>query len=146
MTMKSKEIEELLAQLLEERGIPWVRQQGLVRFRLRHKGAGWELNCRCLDGLVECCARYPFSISNRAEALRRCNEINLQTARGTALLPPDGRPVIRTVAGIGDIYDAAERVERALDDASRLLLRFWGSLQQAGDNKPTVTSQANAWR
>ena len=130
--MKGREIETLLTQLLEERGVPWVREQGLIRFRLRRGGAEWEVNCRCLDGQAECYGRYPFSVSDRAEALRRCNEINLQTARGTMLLPPDGRPVFRTVADAGDVYDAAERLERALDDNSRLLLRFWGSLARTG--------------
>ncbi len=128
--MKQREIEELLTRLLEERGVPWVRERGLIRFRLRRGGAEWEVDCRCLDAQAECYGRYPFSVSGRADALRRCNEINLRTARGAMLLPPDGRPVFRTVADIGDAYDAAERIERALDDNARLLLRFWGSLER----------------
>lgn len=128
--MKQKEIEELLTRLLEERGVEWVREQGLIRFRLRQNGAEWEVNCRCKDDQAECYGRYPFCISGWAEAMRRCNEINLQTARGTMLLPSDGRPVFRTVADIGDVYDAAERLERAINDNSRLLLRFWGSLER----------------
>lgn len=126
--MKAKDIEHLLVLLLEERSVPWVREQGLIRFRLLQNGAEWEVDFRCESGQAECFGRYPFSLSHRFAALRKCNEINLQTARGTMLLPPDGRPVFRTTADIGDVYDAEERLNRALDDNARAILRFWGSL------------------
>ena len=123
--MKAQDIEQLLQLLLEERGVSWVREQGLIRFRLRKNGAEWEVNCRCSDGQLECYGRYPRSVSDRADALQRCNEINLQTSRGAMLLPEDGRAVFRTVAFLGDLYDAEELLNRALDDNSRAILRFW---------------------
>ena len=126
--MKASETERLLQLLLEERGVPFARESGLIRFRLRSGGAEWEVNCRCSDGQVEVYGRFPCSAAERDTALRRCNEINLQTSRGTMLLPRDGRPVFRTVADIGDIYDAEERLNRALDENQRAILRFWKRL------------------
>lgn len=129
--MNAKETETLLTGLLEDNGVEWAREMGLIRFRLRRGAMQWEADCQCLDGRIVLYGRYPFRAEDRAAAMKACNEVNLMLDRGAMMLPKDGRPVFRTCAEMDDIYDAALRLHRAIDGNVRGVTRFWGTLERA---------------
>ena len=124
--MEQENVRSLLIRLLDEDGVPWVSQAGLIRFRVRQGGMRWEMNCRCRSGEIVLYSRYPFSVPEGAKAWKLCNSINARTARGAMLLPEDGRPVFRACADLGDVYGGETRLREALTFAARITARFWG--------------------
>ena len=132
--LAAKEIENilffLLAGALTGDPIEWVRERNMIRCRAERNGLIWEIDCRAVRGRFECYGRYPFAVTDRETALRRCNEINLLTAAGAMLLPEDGRPTFRTVAALDDIYGADARMRQAMEDNARAIVRYWGTLAQ----------------
>ena len=119
-------IARLLTDLLDASGVPWIEQEGLIRFRARQGGMNWEMNCRCRRGELVIYSRYPFSVSIGEGAWRLCNTVNTRTARGAILLPEDGRPVFRSRADLADPYRGEERLREALTYAARITAHFWG--------------------
>lgn len=130
--MDATETEELLLALLEERGAEWTRERGYIRFPVRRQGLRWEADCLCERGRVLIYGRYPFVPADRGAALALCNRANLRLCRGAMLLPEDGRPVLRTTAELDDIYDAAYRLRRALEENAAAVVRWWGPLENPG--------------
>ncbi len=134
MTMEQEDVRRMLLRMLEEAGVPWAEQAGLIRFRAEKGGMRWEMNCRCRRGEAIVYSRYPFSVPMETKAWVLCNRVNVQAPRGAMLLPGDGRPVFRTWAGLRDPYDAEERLRDALTFAARLTARFWGDWEALSDS------------
>ena len=132
--MDREAVQRLLIRQLEEGSVPWVSQGELIRFWAEQGGMRWEMNCRCRRGELIVYSRYPFSVPVGAEAWKLCNRINARTARGSMLLPEDGRPVFRARADLQDIYGAEERLREALTYAAKLTVRFWGDWETQTDS------------
>lgn len=126
--MKAWETRELLIALLEDSGASWREDLGLIRFRFAREGMTWEVACRCEADQILCYGCYPFSSTDRARCLERCDEINRQAVEGAMFLPKDGRPVFRTRAELEDPYGARRRLIRALEYNAAVVARFWGTL------------------
>ena len=124
--MDREEVRRLLTGMLEEAGVPWIEEAGLIRFRARQGGMQWEMNCRCRGGELIVYSRYPFSVPEGRESRTLCGRINAQTPRGAMLLPEDGRPVFRVWADMGDVFGGETRLRHALTFAARITARFWG--------------------
>ena len=124
--MEQGETQNLLTRLLDEGGVAWTTQAGLIRFRVRQGMMDWEMNCRCRAGEIVLYSRYPFSVFIEEEAWRLCCDINARTARGAMRLPEDGRPVFRAWADVRDVFGAEDRLREALTFAARITARFWG--------------------
>ena len=118
---------ELLA-LLEDSGVRWAEDAGLIRFRARRDGMVWETDCRVLRGQVLIYARFPFQAAERGAVLRRCDRVNARLIRGAMFLPEDGRPVYRCRAELDDVFGARERLTAALEYSAEVVARFWGEL------------------
>ena len=68
--MEQRETQGLLLSLLEDSGVPFQNEQGLVRFRFRQQGMVWETACRCQKDQVVAYGRYPFPVE-KEKALGR---------------------------------------------------------------------------
>ena len=126
MTVNQEEVRRLLTGMLEDAGVPWVEEAGLIRFRAQQGAMRWEMNCRCRRGELIVYSRYPFSVPEGRETWTLCNRVNVQTPRGAMLLPEDGRPVFRVRADLDAIYGGETRLRQALTHAARITARFWG--------------------
>ena len=124
--MEEEAVRRLLTRMLEEAGVPWVEETGLIRFWAEKGGMRWEMNCRCRKGETVVYSRYPFFVTAGREAWTLCGRINARTARGAMLLPEDGRPVFRAWADLRDVYGGEARLRETLTYAARLTARFWG--------------------
>ena len=80
--MEQRETQGLLLSLLEDSGVPFQNEQGLVRFRFRQQGMVWETACRCQKDQVVAYGRYPFPVE-KEKALGLCNQFNQQLAQGS---------------------------------------------------------------
>lgn len=127
--MDATETEGLLLALLEEHGADWTRSRGYIRFLVRRQGLCWEADCLCERGRVLIYSRYPFIPADRGAALALCNRANLRLCHGAMLLSEDGRPVLRMAAELDDIYDAAHRLRRALEENAAAVVRWWSLLE-----------------
>ena len=127
--MNAQQTRSLLLSLLEESGIAWREDAGLVRFLVTREGMTWETACRCERDRVLCYGRYPFAAGDRARCLERCSQINSRAVSGAMYLPRDGRPVFRPAARLDDPYDARRRLIQALEYNGAVMARFWGQLR-----------------
>lgn len=130
--MREARTRAVLTALLEDSGAAWTAENGWIRFRMERDGCVWEMCCLPMDEQVVCYGRYPFRLENRAEGLRRCEEVNRQVVRGAMFLPDDGRPVFRTRAELDDAYGARRRLQAALEYNAAILSRFWGRMSRNG--------------
>ena len=131
--MGAEEVRRMLLSLLEDGGAEYTQWRGCIRFPMEREGMRWEALCLCREASALVYARYPFPVRDRRRALELCNEVNRQAAHGAVFVPEDGYAVFRTAADMGDIYDARERLERALRNSAALICRFWGSFQACGN-------------
>ena len=126
--MDAKQTRSLLLTVLEDSGVVWQEDAGLVRFRIAREGMSWEMACRCEAGQILCYGRYPFAVPDRGVCLERCSRINSRAESGAMFLPRDGCPVFRTTARLDDPYGARHRLIRALEYNAAVIARFWGQL------------------
>ena len=128
--MREPQTRAVLTALLNESGAVWTTEMGWIRFRIERNGCLWEMCCLPMDGEVLCYGRYPFRLENRTEALRHCNEVNRQAARGAMFLSDDGRPAFRTRAELDDAYGARRRLKAAIEYNAAILARFWNVMSR----------------
>lgn len=128
--MRESQTRAVLTALLNDSGAAWTTEIGWVRFRMERNGRLWEMCCLPMDDEVLCYGRYPFRLDDRAEGLRRCDEVNRQAVRGAMFLPDDGQPVFRTRAELDDAYGARTRLKAAIEYNAAILSHFWGVMSQ----------------
>ncbi|MBR3570942.1 MAG: hypothetical protein IKN96_09145 [Oscillibacter sp.] len=141
--MREPQTRAVLTALLDESGAVWTTQTGWIGFRLEREGRLWEMRCLPVDEAVLCYGRYPFRVENRAEGLRRCDEVNRKAVRGAMFLPDDGRPVFRTRAELDDAYGARQRLKAAIEYNAAILARFWNAMSR-GDPMARFRNPADA--
>ena len=124
--MEQRETQGLLLSLLEDSGVPFQNEQGLVRFRFRQQGMVWE------DQVVAY-GRYPFPVE-KEKALGLCNQFNQQLAQGS-FFEQQGQVVYRNRADLQDPYDARQRLAGCLEQNAGVIVRYWGGFSQAAQQQ-----------
>ena len=131
--MEQRETQGLLLSLLEDSGVPFQNEQGLVRFRFRQQGMVWETACRCQKDQVVAYGSYPFPVE-KGKALGLCNQFNQQLAQGS-FFEQQGQVVYRNRADLQDPYDARQRLAGCLEQNAGVIVRYWGGFSQAAQQQ-----------
>lgn len=115
--------EELRA-LLEDTGVDHRREGGSFTFLLTDSGRKWQTVCECQGARALCYFIHPAKITDEARALKTCCELNSRLIRGSFFLT-EGRAVYRTGDELTDPLEARERLCRAIEYGSSVMVWFW---------------------
>ncbi len=113
-----------LEALLEDSGVDHRREDGRFSFVLTASGCKWQTVCECEGPRALCYFIHPAKVIDEARALRACSEINSSLVRGSFFLT-EGRAVYRIGDELTEAVEARERLCRAIEYGSSVMVWFW---------------------
>ena len=116
-----------LAALLERSGVDFRREGERFRFLFTSRGCKWQTVCDCQENLVLVYGIHPVRVTNTAESLALCSQINRRVIQGSFFLQEE-RFIFRTSAELTERLEAQARIARALEYNAAVLSAYWERL------------------
>lgn len=113
-----------LEALLEDSGVDHSREGGRFSFVLTASGCKWQTVCECEGPRALCYFIHPARLTDEARALKICGELNSRLVRGSFFLT-EGHAVYRTGEELTELVEARERLCRAIEYGSSVMVWFW---------------------
>ncbi len=113
-----------LQALLEDTGVDHRREGGRFSFVLTASGCKWQTVCECEGPRALFYFIHPARLTDEAGALRICSAVNSRLIRGSFFLRED-HAVYRTGDELTELVEARERLCRAIEYGSSVMVWFW---------------------